>query len=100
LQSKIILLHFYSWVTSLLFDNMFPEFTLFSSLFYRFLIRNWGVKCYSRFCLKHKGSAQTLGSRKIDCKQTHYTTFSIKSWIPVSATRMTPFSKVYLTFSL
>ncbi|MGL9758944.1 MAG: hypothetical protein ACR5LA_09180, partial [Wolbachia sp.] len=41
-QSKIILLHFYSWVTSLLFDNMFPEFTLFSSLFYRFLIRNWG----------------------------------------------------------
>ncbi|MGL9759326.1 MAG: hypothetical protein ACR5LA_11475, partial [Wolbachia sp.] len=35
-------LHFYSWVTSLLFDNMFPEFTLFSSLFYRFLIRNWG----------------------------------------------------------
>ncbi|MGL9758369.1 MAG: hypothetical protein ACR5LA_06025, partial [Wolbachia sp.] len=40
--SKIILLHFYSWVTSLLFDNMFPEFTLFSSLFYRFLIRNWG----------------------------------------------------------
>ncbi|MGL9759051.1 MAG: hypothetical protein ACR5LA_09825, partial [Wolbachia sp.] len=29
-------------VTSLLFDNMFPEFTLFSSLFYRFLIRNWG----------------------------------------------------------
>ncbi|MGL9758924.1 MAG: hypothetical protein ACR5LA_09075, partial [Wolbachia sp.] len=43
-QSKIILLHFYSWVTSLLFDNMFPEFTLFSSLFYRFLIRNWGLK--------------------------------------------------------
>ncbi|MGL9758898.1 MAG: hypothetical protein ACR5LA_08915, partial [Wolbachia sp.] len=42
-QSKIILLHFYSWVTSLLFDNMFPEFTLFSSLFYRFLIRNWGI---------------------------------------------------------
>ncbi|MGL9758055.1 MAG: hypothetical protein ACR5LA_04280 [Wolbachia sp.] len=31
----------------------------------------------------------TLGSRKIDCKQTHYTTFSIKSWIPVSATLMT-----------
>ncbi|MGL9758347.1 MAG: hypothetical protein ACR5LA_05885, partial [Wolbachia sp.] len=58
--SKIILLHFYSWVTSLLFDNMFPEFTLFSSLFYRFLIRNWG-----------------------------YTTFSIKSWIPVSSTGMT-----------
>ncbi|WP_264735406.1 hypothetical protein [Wolbachia endosymbiont (group A) of Rhinocyllus conicus] len=25
-----------------------------------------------------------LGSRKIDCKQAHYTTFSIKSWIPVS----------------
>ncbi|MGL9758720.1 MAG: hypothetical protein ACR5LA_07915 [Wolbachia sp.] len=22
---------------------MFPEFTLFSSLFYRFLIRNWGL---------------------------------------------------------
>ncbi|MGL9759190.1 MAG: hypothetical protein ACR5LA_10685, partial [Wolbachia sp.] len=42
-QSKIILLHFYSLVTSLLFDNMFPEFTLFSSLFYRFLIRNWGL---------------------------------------------------------
>ncbi|WP_265036018.1 hypothetical protein [Wolbachia endosymbiont (group A) of Anomoia purmunda] len=34
-------------------------------------------------------SAQTLGSRKIDCKQTHYTTFSIKSWIPVSSTGMT-----------
>ncbi|MGL9758145.1 MAG: hypothetical protein ACR5LA_04760, partial [Wolbachia sp.] len=46
LQSKIILLHFYSLVTSLLFDNMFPEFTLFSSLFYRFLIRNWGVIVY------------------------------------------------------
>ncbi|MGL9759552.1 MAG: hypothetical protein ACR5LA_12865, partial [Wolbachia sp.] len=42
LQSKIILLHFYSLVTSLLFDNMFPEFTLFSSLFYLFLIRNLG----------------------------------------------------------
>ncbi|WP_410530026.1 hypothetical protein [Wolbachia endosymbiont (group A) of Ennomos erosarius] len=36
-------------------------------------------------------SAQTLGSRKIDCKQTHYTTFSIKSWIPVSSTGMAPF---------
>ncbi|MGL9759681.1 MAG: transposase, partial [Wolbachia sp.] len=23
---------------------MFPEFTLFSSLFYRFLIRNWGFE--------------------------------------------------------
>ncbi|MGL9758455.1 MAG: hypothetical protein ACR5LA_06500, partial [Wolbachia sp.] len=44
--SKIILLHFYSWVTSLLFDNMFPEFTLFSSLFYRFLIRNWGYNSF------------------------------------------------------
>ncbi|MGL9758610.1 MAG: hypothetical protein ACR5LA_07315 [Wolbachia sp.] len=32
----------------------------------------------------------TLGSRKIDCKQTHYTTFSIKSWIPASRTGMTP----------
>ncbi len=26
-------------------------------------------------------SAQTLGSSKIDCKQAHYTTFSIISWI-------------------
>ncbi|MGL9759484.1 MAG: hypothetical protein ACR5LA_12410, partial [Wolbachia sp.] len=50
-QSKIILLHFYSLVTSLLFDNMFPEFTLFSSLFYLFLIRNWG---FSRQVLKIK----------------------------------------------
>ncbi|MGL9758730.1 MAG: hypothetical protein ACR5LA_07970 [Wolbachia sp.] len=32
------------------------------------------------------GQCLTLGSRKIDCKQTHYTTFSIKSWIPVSST--------------
>ncbi|MGL9758063.1 MAG: hypothetical protein ACR5LA_04325 [Wolbachia sp.] len=45
------------------------------------------------FASNTKVSSQclTLGSRKIDCKQTHYTTFSIKSWIPVSATRMTPF---------
>ncbi|MDR0773703.1 MAG: primosomal protein N' [Wolbachia pipientis] len=35
-------------------------------------------------------SAQTLGSSKIDCKQAHYTTFSIKTWIPVSSTGMTP----------
>ncbi|MGL9759573.1 MAG: hypothetical protein ACR5LA_12975 [Wolbachia sp.] len=28
----------------------------------------------------------TPASRKIDCKQTHYTTFLIKSWIPVSST--------------
>ncbi|MGL9759303.1 MAG: hypothetical protein ACR5LA_11350, partial [Wolbachia sp.] len=48
--SKIILLHFYSLVTSLLFDNMFPEFTLFSSLFYRFLIRNWGDKRTGEVC--------------------------------------------------
>ncbi|MGL9758672.1 MAG: hypothetical protein ACR5LA_07660, partial [Wolbachia sp.] len=48
--SKIILLHFYSLVTSLLFDNMFPEFTLFSSLFYRFLIRNWGYKNGNVLC--------------------------------------------------
>ncbi|GFQ66538.1 primosomal protein N' [Trichonephila clavata] len=34
-------------------------------------------------------SAQTLGSSKIDCKQAHYTTFSIKTWIPVSSTGMT-----------
>ncbi|MGL9759592.1 MAG: hypothetical protein ACR5LA_13080 [Wolbachia sp.] len=34
----------------------------------------------------------TLGSRKIDCKQTHYTTFSIKSWIPASRAGMTPCS--------
>ncbi|WP_265027294.1 MULTISPECIES: hypothetical protein [unclassified Wolbachia] len=36
-----------------------------------------------------------------NCKQTHYTTFSIKSWIPVSSTGMTPFIvRTYLTFTL
>ncbi|MDR1139220.1 MAG: UDP-N-acetylglucosamine--N-acetylmuramyl-(pentapeptide) pyrophosphoryl-undecaprenol N-acetylglucosamine transferase [Rickettsiales bacterium] len=37
-------------------------------------------------------SSLTLGSRKIDCKQAHYTTFSMKlpkNWIPVSSTGMT-----------
>ncbi|MGL9758778.1 MAG: hypothetical protein ACR5LA_08230, partial [Wolbachia sp.] len=61
-QSKIILLHFYSWVTSLLFDNMFPEFTLFSSLFYRFLIRNWGY---------------IQGSISFTCKYINIITFHI-----------------------
>ncbi|WP_411131026.1 hypothetical protein [Wolbachia endosymbiont of Tettigetta isshikii] len=37
-------------------------------------------------------SSETLGSRKIDRKQAHYTTFSMKltkNWIPVSRTGMT-----------
>ncbi|MGL9759034.1 MAG: hypothetical protein ACR5LA_09715, partial [Wolbachia sp.] len=66
-QSKIILLHFYSLVTSLLFDNMFPEFTLFSSLFYLFLIRNWGFD--DRATLMNKnGQRVTLESRKNQCQ--------------------------------
>ncbi|WP_406831484.1 replication restart helicase PriA [Wolbachia endosymbiont (group A) of Anomoia purmunda] len=37
-----------------------------------------------------RGCHPSLGSSKIDCKQAHYTTFSIKTWIPVSSTGMTP----------
>ncbi|MGL9758276.1 MAG: hypothetical protein ACR5LA_05495, partial [Wolbachia sp.] len=59
-QSKIILLHFYSLVTSLLFDNMFPEFTLFSSLFYLFLIRNWGSSTSVM-----RIAVRTLSTRKV-----------------------------------
>ncbi|MGL9759288.1 MAG: hypothetical protein ACR5LA_11275 [Wolbachia sp.] len=43
----------------------------------------------------------TLGSRKIDCKQTHYTTFSIKKLDPsVKHWDDTIYCKAYLTFSL
>ncbi|WP_265034616.1 MULTISPECIES: hypothetical protein [unclassified Wolbachia] len=41
----------------------------------------------------------TLGSSKIDCKQAHYTTLSMKlpeNWIPVSSTGMT--SEVNVTY--
>ncbi|GFR24454.1 primosomal protein N' [Trichonephila clavata] len=37
-----------------------------------------------------RGCHPSLGSSKIDCKQAHYTTFSIKTWIPVSSTGMKP----------
>ncbi|MDE5062686.1 replication restart helicase PriA [Wolbachia endosymbiont of Drosophila tsacasi] len=37
-----------------------------------------------------RGCHPSLGSSKIDFKQAHYTTFSIKTWIPVSSTGMTP----------
>ncbi|MGL9758611.1 MAG: hypothetical protein ACR5LA_07320, partial [Wolbachia sp.] len=74
--SKIILLHFYSLVTSLLFDNMFPEFTLFSSLFYRFLIRNWGFIMVSSQCL-------TLGS-SLPYQQKLSITFVLKKFLDSS----------------
>ncbi|MFP3020445.1 hypothetical protein [Wolbachia endosymbiont (group A) of Pogonocherus hispidulus] len=66
------------------------------------VLRHTAVRTFVRrgsvladFTSNTKVSSQclTLGSSKIDCKQAHYTTLSIKlpeNWIPVSSTGMTP----------